>query len=127
MTRFGASRSFLPVFKDALHKTDLPVFAQIDQVFDLADLDYWLARNPAVFDLRDPERFERTNYVWGASKERIYRELKTGHHWYFDRFHRDNKVHYEVFDSDGKKHLGEADANGNLIPNTAGKDKKPIF
>ncbi|MFN0175680.1 MAG: hypothetical protein ACKVU0_13600 [Saprospiraceae bacterium] len=129
MTGFGASRPFLPVIKDALHKAYLPVLTQIDQVFDLADLDYWLAKNqhPAAFDLRNSERFERTNYVWGASKERIYRELRTGHHWYFDRFHQDNKVHYEVFDQDGKKHLGEADANGNLIPNTAGKDKKPIF
>lgn len=129
MTGFGASRSFLPVFKDALHKINLPVFARIDQVFDLADLDYWLAKNqhPAVFDLRDPECFERTNYVWGPSKQRIYRELKTGYFWYFDRFHKDNKVHYEVFDPTGKTHLGEANADGHLIPNTVGKDKKPIF
>lgn len=129
MTESRQSRPFLPVFKDALHKTGLPLFAYIDQCFDLGDLDYWLAKSqhPTSFDLRDIERFERTNYIYHPTKQRIYKELNTGYHWYFDFYHKDNKVHYEVFDSTGNVYIGEANAEGNLSPNISGKSRKLIL
>jgi hypothetical protein len=122
-------RPFLPVFKDALHKPDLPVWVRIDQVANLEDLEYWIAQTQAStpFTLNNPERFERTNHFRSVSKQRIYRETSTGYLWYFDRFHKDNRIHYEVFDPTGKVHIGEADSDGNLIASTADKSKHPIL
>lgn len=62
--------------------------------------------------LDNPTRFESIGKVYAPSKQKIYREKATGYYWYFDYQHKDNKKHFEVFDSTGKRHLGEADMNG---------------
>lgn len=66
--------------------------------------------------------FVVTPLVWG--KQRIYRKKSDGSYWYFDFFHKDNKLHYEVFDSEGK-HMGEADMNG--IVNYSKKDSNKLI
>ena len=64
--------------------------------------------------------FEPTHYRW--IKQRIYRRLEDGNYWYFDFFHRENNIHYEVFNADGD-HVGEADGNGNMIPDSVDNRK----
>lgn len=39
---------------------------------------------------------------------------KTRHYWYVDNLHYGEAAHLEVFDSHGKKHIGESDLEGNI-------------
>jgi hypothetical protein len=73
------------------------------------DISY-LPTDPALFSLTDESRFQ---LLPGKrfDGQQIYRELKSGNIWYLDALH---KSHYEVFDTTGKFHLGEAGLAGNL-------------
>ena len=66
--------------------------------------------------------FERTNFL--HAKMRIYKNLSSGDYWYYDYFHKDNKEHFEVFDSTGH-HKGEANMNG-VIDTTKRDSSKSI-
>lgn len=79
-----------------------------------------------LFSLCKNDRFEIANdnfkHIRGA---KVFREKSTGYYWYLDTFHRN---HIEVFDSFGKKHLGEADLKtGVFDPNKADNSKLPIL
>jgi hypothetical protein len=106
-------RSVLPIIKDASHYQGLPMLINIPYFNPIGTFIEWynahLSNRP--FQLSDVIRFERTNKVWHPSKQRIYKERETARYWYYDFFHRENKEHYEVFDSDGN-HIGEANCNG---------------
>jgi hypothetical protein len=115
------TRSFLPVFKDALHLPTLPQFINIEHIRDKEELELWFHSHSPDFSLTDQKYFERTNYIWPSSGQRIYREIATQHYWYFDFYH---KTHYEVFDSTGKRHLGEADLSGILDTQKSSLTKK---
>ncbi|MBK9457888.1 MAG: hypothetical protein IPN94_00260 [Sphingobacteriales bacterium] len=116
------NRAFIPILKDALHIARLPILQCIDTVRDIEGLQTWLYTNfPDEFSLQNTNRFERTNYIYTPSRQRIYKDIQKGYYWYFDFYH---KNHYEVFDSTGDNHLGKADLNGDLIPNTADSNKK---
>jgi hypothetical protein len=73
-----------------------------------------------IFILKNREDFEPLQKFW--RQERIYRQKVTGYHWYFDFFHKENKIHYEVFDKLGF-HVGEADIDGVIISGTQDKRK----
>ena len=108
-------RDLIPVLIDAPHRNEMPVLYNIPYFHPVPTFTEWLHlqdRN-GDFSLRDLTRFTRTSYIYRPSHQRIYEELSTGRYWYYDFFHKDNKRHYEVFDSTGE-HLGEADTNGNL-------------
>lgn len=80
----------------------------------------------ALFKLCKGVRFEVANdnfkHIRGA---KVFKELSTGNYWYLDTLHKD---HIEVFDSFGKKHLGEADLKtGAFDPNKADNSKLPIL
>ena len=60
------------------------------------------------FSLADKSKFQRTNSIYYPTKQRVYREIRTGYYWYFDVYH---KNHYEVFD-ENDNHLGEASLEG---------------
>lgn len=77
------------------------------------------------FLLDNPIRFEPTGKIYYPSKQPIYREKSTGYYWYYDYMHKDNKKHFEVFDSTGKTHIGEADMNG-IINKRARKQGRTI-
>ena len=72
------------------------------------------------FSLNDENQFEKTNFHYG--KEAIYKEIKTGYYWYNGYFHRNNKAHFEVFDSQGC-HIGEASMKGELDRKKASSNK----
>lgn len=108
-------RDIIPVIKDAPHYEECPVFYSLPVFETYEGLVEWF-HHQSISDsisLRDVKRFKRTNLIYRAGKQRIYQELKTNYYWYFDYFHRENKMHYEVFDS-FKKHLGEADMKGQI-------------
>lgn len=73
--------------------------------------------------IEDAEAFLKTDSFRPTARvikgARMYRNVRTNQYWYLDTFH---KTHFEVFDAQ-EKHLGEADLNGILIPNTADKTK----
>lgn len=118
------NRPFIPVLKDALHIARLPILQCIDTVRDIEGLQTWLYKNfPDRFSLQNTNRFERTNHIYTPSKQRIYKETQTGYYWYFDFYHRENKIHFEVFDSTGGNHLGEADSNGNIDTSKADNNR----
>lgn len=81
------------------------------------NIDYLPIELPP-FSLEDKNRFQKTNFK--HEKQAIYLEKSTGYYWYNDFFHKDNKAHFEVFDSNGN-HLGEASMQGVL--DTSQKDK----
>lgn len=75
--------------------------------------------------LDNPTRFVPTGKIYTPSKQQIYKEINTGYYWYLDYQHKENKKHFEVFDSTGKLHLGEADMNG-IINERAKKPGRTI-
>lgn len=84
------------------------------------------SRNFLIFRFRIGDLFEEAKndykHTRGAT---VYREKRTGYLWYLDTFHRN---HFEVFDSQGKQHLGEADVEtGTLDRGKADSGKKAIL
>ena len=119
---FKSSRDSIHVIKDAVHYPELPILVAVPLVNGLNEFLSWFSLfiNTA-FSLRDSIKFQRTNFRWNL--QCIYREISTGNYWYFDYFHKDNKVHYEVFNSEGN-HIGEATEVGILDRSKASKEKK---
>ncbi|MDX2283338.1 MAG: hypothetical protein NW241_04215 [Bacteroidia bacterium] len=103
-------RAFIPIFKDALHKPELPgTFTHLPFVTDAEELALWLATHHVKsFSLRDTTRFEKTSHV--KQGKAVYQERETSYFWHLDNLHKD---HYEVYDSRGS-HLGEANLQGEL-------------
>lgn len=114
----------LVLFRDVVHKEDYPkgfikvsCFNEIDKL-----IDYLKSEGFFKFSLDDSKRFTKTRFmIQGAS---VYQENSTKYYWYLDKFHQ---THYEVFDGNGKNHLGEADLEGNLDRNKRDKNKKANF
>ena len=71
------------------------------------------------FSLEDRALFQRTNSIYTPTKQRVYREIRTGNYWYFDAYH---KNHYEVFDANDN-HLGEASMDGIIDYSKADKSR----
>lgn len=116
----------LVLFRDAIHKEELPdqfvkvpCFCKKDVFFD-----YCKRKNVFNFSLENARLFEKCNGITPVQGAAVYRELSTGRYWYQDMLH---KTHYEVFDKTGKKHLGEADLEGELDTSKKDTSKKAII
>lgn len=106
----------LNLIKDNLVDDLPPVVITIPAVKNDIGFVRWITTlSTGIFALRNNAKFEPLDKRW--KKERIYKEKASGYYWYFDFFHKDNRIHYEVFDTQGL-HLSEADINGNFIPNS---------
>ena len=118
-------RSFVPVIKDAWHIASLPLLSNIPYYHPapsfLEELDADFDQRPFV--LSDKTLFDRTNYTYWPSNQRIYQNKETHDYWYYDFFHRENKEHYEVFSSTTYKLLGEANMNGEVDYSKADDNK----
>jgi DNA-directed RNA polymerase subunit F len=118
---YPTDKDAIHVIKDAIHINDLPILISTQIASSTADFEEWyISVSSTGFSLRDIHKFNKTPWMW--QKQSIYRCQKTGHLWYFDYFHKDNKKHYEVFDNRGN-HLGEADENGELKDGTSSNNK----
>lgn len=126
MAEDSLQRDMLPVIKDALHIEGLPKLYNIHYFNPVNTFIQWRRSKLGnrAFSLQDVTRFERTSFVYGSSKQRIYKEISTSRYWYYDYFHKDNREHYEVFNMDGT-HYAEADENGS-IDRTRQDDSKSI-
>ena len=71
------------------------------------------------FSLNDMSLFQKTNSIYMPTKQRVYREIRTGRYWYLDALH---KNHYEVFDANDN-HIGEASLDGVLDYSKADKSR----
>lgn len=111
------------LFQDARYKTDYPQeFVKVPCFRTLEDLlRYAQEQGVFSFTLTDSQRFKKCNGINPIQGASVYQENKTGYYWYLDMLH---KAHYEVFDKTGKKHLGEADLEGNLDTEKADKNKQ---
>lgn len=114
---------YVHVIRDAVHRYDLPKIETVRLFHSTSDIVEWLK----TFDngsllISESLDYTRTSYRW--NNQCIYRKNDNNTYWYFDYFHKDNKPHYEVFDSNGTW-LGEADAiNGNpVIPSNTNQNK----
>lgn len=105
-----------PEYPDAFYK--LKSFSTVESALD------YLKANDIVpnFSLDGNDDFEIATIppVQGAS---VYRQKRTGFLWYLDNFH---KTHFEVFESQGKKHIGEATLDGTLDRSKKDSKKHPI-
>jgi hypothetical protein len=70
--------------------------------------------------------FEQTSLPLQGGRK-VYRHLKNRTYWYVDNLHIGKAAHIEVFDSNGKKHLGEANLQGILDYSKADSTKKAII
>lgn len=74
------------------------------------------------------ETFHQSNNVGflktalGCGPKNYYKEKSTGHYWCYDYFYKDNREHYEVFDTQGD-HICEADKEGRPIIDSKDKTK----
>lgn len=114
-------------------------FVAIHCCDDKSSLDNWFANNyrKYVFDyqsniapsedqtiLRDHKRFKRLKSKKRPGGRCIYREKKTGNVWYVDSNHKGTSSHLEVFNRTGKRHIGKADLEGNIISNSTDPTRK---
>lgn len=120
------AKNQLILFQDAIHKTEYPKeLIKIPCYKDWDSLWRYLANKGLFsFSLKDITKFEKCANIESVQGATVYRERATRHYWYLDNFH---KTHYEVFDSLGKKHLGEASLDGILDKGKADKNKHPIL
>lgn len=119
----NTERDEIHIIKDLINETSLPALIPVKAVSSDVGFIRWITTlSPGVFKLSGNNDFEPLSKFW--KKERIYKHKQTGEHWYFDFFHKGNKIHYEVFNATGATHLGEADINGNLIAGTNDENKK---
>lgn len=116
-------KGIIILFKDAVHRKELPdkfvkicSFTKVDML-----LQYCVKKNLFGFSIEDTSLFVKDAKLSASEGTYVAKEIKTGYYWYLDLLH---KNHYEVFDSTGKKHIGEANMNGELIPESADKNKK---
>ena len=109
-------RDVLPVIKDALHVAQMPKMTIVQYCHPIGSFVSIIRSEKTVriFSLRDVTKFERTNYIYLPTGQRIYWERDKKRYWYYDFFHKDNYEHYEVFDDVTLRHIAEADINGNL-------------
>lgn len=117
-------RDILPIIIDAKHVKGLPSISNIPYFYPYYSFIEWYKEiyNRRSFSLLNVNEFERTNFL--HAKMRIYKNLSSGDYWYYDYFHKDNKEHFEVFDSTGH-HKGEANMNG-VIDTTKRDSSKSI-
>ena len=121
----NVEREELYIIKDAVHDDTLPKLISVNATCSDVGFVKWITTLPVgKFTLKRNKDFEPLDKFWGRTKERIYRHRATGNHWYFDFYHKDNIIHYEVFDNTGNIHLGEADDNGILKAGTQSLTKK---
>lgn len=106
------NRDSVHVIKDAIHYTELPQLITVPVANNEIEFSEWHTTLASPeFSVRDKSRFQVTAFKW--EKQSIYLEIATGNFWYYDYFHNENKMHYEVFNPTGI-HLGEANTDGVL-------------
>lgn len=119
----NTKREELHIIKDAVHENTLPKLIIVNATSgDVGFVKWMTTLHPGKFSLKNNPNFEPLEKFW--KKERIYKHVLTNHHWYFDFKHKDNKIHYEVFNSTGDTHLGEADENGTMKEGTQSNSKR---
>jgi len=121
-----STREQVHIIKDKVDDFEMPCIIPVEAVESIIGIKRWLTLQPAgKFNLRTNPEFIPTSKFW--KREKIYLHVPTGNYWYFDYFHKDNKVHYEVFDNSGEIHLGEANSDGELDTSKASDKKKITF
>ncbi|MBR5964577.1 MAG: hypothetical protein IK015_00435 [Treponema sp.] len=91
-------------------------------LYNLFSSDYsYLPVEIPPFSIFDKRRFKKTHLL--HEKQAIYQEIATGHYWYNDVYHKDNKAHFEVFDKTGV-HIAEASMDGEIDYSKADKSKR---
>ena len=109
------------IIKDRTYDDGRPELKNIPLFFSAEECIEWMsALLDGHFSLIGNRDYRPTTMKWG--KQRIYQRIEDGNYWYFDFYHRENKIHYEVFDVAGS-HLGEANAEGALVDGTADAKK----
>lgn len=109
------------LIKDRAYREDLPELKSIPLFFMADECIEWLSSLiEGHFSLIGNKAFIPTSYHW--NNQRLFEKIDDGTYWYFDFYHRQNKIHYEVFNHDGK-HLGEATEGGHLENGTADSNK----
>lgn len=104
------------IIKDRRFGEGLPKMKSIPLFFSADFCVQWLSSLlDDNFSLLRENVFQRTHYHW--NNQCIFKNKLDDTYWYLDFFHKDNKFHYDVFNSEGK-HLGEASSEGKLIEGT---------
>ena len=108
-------RDILPIIEDSKQESGLPLISNIPYFYPYSTFIEWYKERSSdrTFSLLDVSVFERTSYIYPKTKRRIYKKTSTGEYWYYDFFHKDNKEHFEVFNTTGQ-HVGEANINGEI-------------
>ncbi|MCQ2076365.1 MAG: hypothetical protein MJZ20_04925 [Bacteroidaceae bacterium] len=103
----------ISIIKDlaTAHQDGLPCFLTLPLFFESNVCAAWISTFKVGFALENKQIFKETSYRW--NNKRIYQKISDNSYWYFDFFHRDNKLHFEVFKSDGS-YIGESDMDGNI-------------
>lgn len=112
-------------FIDAIHKEEYPKdFYKIPCYSNVEDfIQYCDINNVFEFSLKDTKRFMKATNVDPINGAVVYKEITTNRYWYLDTFHKSNP-HYEVFDSTGKIHIGEASIDGKIDTSTKDNTKE---
>lgn len=126
VTSREVAHNCLIMFKDAPHKEELPdIFIKIKCFNKYPQIFEYCRKNDAFkFSLDNNSNFIKASGIDSVQGATVYKDIKTNNFWYLDMLH---KNHYEVFDPTGKKHLGEADMEGNVDKNKKDRNKKPII
>lgn len=109
------------IIKDRAYRDGLPELKDIPLFFSADECIEWLSSLlEGHFSLIGNKAFIPTSYHW--NNQRIFEKIEDGSYWYFDFFHRENKIHYEIFNHEGD-YVGEASEDGQPIGGTADNNK----
>lgn len=119
-------KGIFTLFRDGTHLSEYPdAFYKLTSFTSSESVLEYLRSKHIIrkFSLNGNDDFEllEKHHVQGAS---VFRQKSSGYLWYLDNLH---KTHYEVFDSRGKKHIGEADIEGKLDSTRKDSTKQPIL
>lgn len=114
------------MFEDSYTDENLPnVFESIRCFGDYDSfLNYCKQTGIVQFSLHDTCFFKHEHDILNVKGAEVFREIATGRLWYKDTFHKD---HYEVYEFRGRRHIAEANLNGEIDFSKADNKKQPIF
>lgn len=114
------------MFEDSFTDEDLPNGFECIRCFDDYDsfLNFCKLTGVVRFSLHDSFFFKHEYATPKVKGAEVFREIATGRLWYKDTFHKD---HYEVYEPRGRKHIAEANLNGEIDFSKADNQKQPII
>mgnify|MGYP002624319572 CR=1 FL=1 len=126
MTNMPQPKNRMVMFEDSYTDDRLPNRFESIRCFGDYDsfMNYCKQTGTVQFSLHDTCFFKHEHATPKVKGAEVFREIATDRLWYKDTLHKD---HYEVYEPRGRKHIAEANLNGEIDFSKADDQKHPII